>query len=93
MLPRTLQIDHIDHDEHIPPESSSLFLQGLREDSNLELDWLWLATQLASQHEQRYCLLRALAINPHSELARRGLSLLPAFESSAVATGSPIPTC
>ena len=53
--------------------SDDLFLQSLQEDSNLEMDWLWLATQVISDGERRYCLQRALAINPGSLLAQRGL--------------------
>jgi hypothetical protein len=53
-----------------------LFLQGLREDSNLEMDWLWLATRVSSDGQRRYCLQRALTIHPESHLARRGLSHL-----------------
>ena len=56
---------------------SDLFAQGVREDSNLELDWLWLFTRVASISERRYCLERALAINPHSEMARAELAKLP----------------
>ena len=49
---------------------SDLFVQALRDDSNLEMDWLWLYTQVSSTAERRYCLDRALAINPDSEMAR-----------------------
>jgi len=56
-----------------PTIADDLFIQGLREDSNLEMDWLWLATQVTSDGERRYCLQRALAINPGSLLAQRGL--------------------
>ncbi|MDP9310187.1 MAG: hypothetical protein M3R24_04715 [Chloroflexota bacterium] len=45
---------------------SILFQQALREDSNRETDWLWLAQQDLSEHEQQYSLRRALYINPHS---------------------------
>ncbi len=54
----------------------NLFLLGLREDSNLEMDWLWLATQVSCDAERRYCLQRALAITPESRLARRWLAHL-----------------
>ena len=56
-----------------PTIADGLFIQGQREDSNLEMDWLWLATQVTSDGERRYCLQRALAINPESRFARRGL--------------------
>jgi len=56
---------------------SDLFAQGVRENSNLEMDWLWLYTQVISPAERRYCLERALAINPHSEIGREELAKLP----------------
>ena len=56
--------------------SDDLFLQGLREDSNLEMDWLWLASRVSEDGQRRYCFRRALAINPESHLAQRGLAQL-----------------
>lgn len=53
-----------------------LFLKMLREDSDLEMDWLWLATQVNSDGQRAYCLRRALAIHPESRLARRGFAQL-----------------
>lgn len=47
--------------------------------SNLELDWLWLAAQLADPADRRDALERALAINPQSELAARQLASLAPF--------------
>jgi hypothetical protein len=54
-------------------QPSPLFMQCLREGSNYELAWLWAATHLVQPEEQRYCLERALYINPDSQMARRGL--------------------
>ena len=56
--------------------SDDLFIQGLREDSNLEMDWLWLASRVSDDGQRRYCFRRALAINPESDLAQRGLARL-----------------
>ena len=56
--------------------TEDLFLQMLREDSNLEMDWLWLATQVPSDGQRAYCLQRALAIHPESRLAQRGFAQL-----------------
>lgn len=64
---------------HVRPsdaEASTLFLEALRDPSNLEMDWLWLATQLTRASERSYCLEQALRINPRSELAQRGLAQL-----------------
>jgi hypothetical protein len=58
--------------------ASAQFCAAQRNCSNLEMDWLWLATRVDDGAEQRYCYLRALQINPHSELAREGLRRLDA---------------
>jgi hypothetical protein len=58
-------------------EVSALFAEALRENSNLEMDWLWLATVVTSLDERGYCLQRALEINPDSEIAEYELRRLP----------------
>ena len=58
--------------------SDALFLRALREDSNLEMDWLWYAANITGVSERRHCLKRALAINPDSDLAKRALAQLSA---------------
>jgi hypothetical protein len=56
--------------------AAHLLAQALHEDSNYELDWLWYAANMASDLQRRYCLERALKINPDSQLAQRALSKL-----------------
>lgn len=56
--------------------SDDPFIEALREDSNREMDWLWLATRLSSTLQRRYALERALQINPRSSAAKRGLKQL-----------------
>jgi hypothetical protein len=56
--------------------ADNLFAQALREDSNLEMDWLWLATMVRTDGQRAYCLRRALRINSRSALAVRGLARL-----------------
>jgi len=58
------------------PVAHDLFAQALRDDSNLEMDWLWLATKVQTDGQRAYCLRRALRINPRSALARRGFAIL-----------------
>ena len=53
--------------------AARLFAKALADDSNLELDWLCCASSMVGAIERRYCLHRALAINPDSELAARAL--------------------
>jgi hypothetical protein len=74
-------------------EATALFNQAVADNSNLEMDWLWLATQVGRDNEQRYSLERALHINPHSEPARRMLATLPpsapAVEGVPTLAGNP----
>jgi hypothetical protein len=56
---------------------AELFVQALCDDSNYEQDWLWLAAQCRREHERRYCLQRALDINPDSWEAKCNLAKLP----------------
>jgi hypothetical protein len=44
-----------------------------RDDSNLALDWLWVAANARTPQERRYCLERARVIDPTSlRLLREG---------------------
>jgi len=63
--------------EFATARAAHLFIQALHENSNLEMDWLWYAANMTSTVERRYCLNRALTINPHSDLARSALAKLP----------------
>ena len=49
----------------------------IHEDSNCELDWLWSAEQVIALEEIRYCLERALYINPKNHDTQRTLWKLP----------------
>ena len=74
MQERLVYTDQTAYGDQAPPDD--LFSQGLREDSNLEMDWLWLASRVTDDSQRSYCLRRALAINPESRLAERGLAQL-----------------
>ena len=63
--------------EFATTRAAQLFIQALHENSNLEMDWLWYAANITGTVERRYCLNRALTINPHSSLARSALAKLP----------------
>lgn len=69
-------------------QESLRFLRALQcaiqECSNLEMDWLWLASQLSNPQEQRYCYQQALRINPTSELACAALKQLESTPISAL---------
>ena len=64
-------------DQEAAAYAARLFAQALHENSNLELDWLWYASNMTRDTERRYCLKRALEINPNSEMATRALAKLP----------------
>jgi len=61
----------------VPPNPSDLLARALCDDPNIAMDWSWLSSQVPSVAEQRYCLDRALAIDPHSEIARSLRAKLP----------------
>jgi hypothetical protein len=63
--------------EFATARAEHMFAQALHDNSNFELDWLWYAAHIIDATERRYCLKRALAINPHSSLARSALAKLP----------------
>jgi Tfp pilus assembly protein PilF len=53
-----------------------LLAEILKTESQNEAAWLWMSSVMDKDEEQRYCLERALAINPDSVIARRGLARL-----------------
>jgi len=63
---------------HADCPGDEVFIQALRDDSNQELDWLWTYVQVTGDVQRRYCLERALAINPKSEMALHELAQLRA---------------
>src|SRR5215218_9024822 len=58
-------------------EARALFVRALLVDHANERAWLWLATVSTDPDEQRYCLNRALEINPESSGIRRRALLPP----------------
>jgi hypothetical protein len=54
----------------------TLFAKALHEDSRLESDWLWYAANITDDTQRRYCLQRALDINPDSDRAKTALARL-----------------
>jgi hypothetical protein len=61
---------------------SPLFQEAFREQSNREMEWLWYAEWVPNETERRYCLQRALYINPNSRAARKGLDVLQRKQST-----------
>jgi hypothetical protein len=55
---------------------SETLRRALDEGSNLVMDWMWYAEQMESDAERRYCLERALYINPDYTHALTALEML-----------------
>lgn len=53
---------------------SAFLREQIQDDSNRELDWLWAASQVTQPEEIRYCLERALYINPMNRDTHYALS-------------------
>ena len=53
--------------------TSVLFQEALQQNSNLAVEWLWVATQVTDDLERNYCLHKALYISPENQAARRQL--------------------
>jgi hypothetical protein len=64
-------------------EPDTLFSQAIADNVNLELEWLWLARQVTREEERRYCLERALYINPYSAMAQHELARLNAVNRAS----------
>ncbi len=73
--------------EFATARATHLFAQALHAHSNIEMDWLWYAVNMTGAVERRYCLNRALAINPQSSLARDALARLPKHAKQAGEVG------
>ncbi len=61
-----------------PAAAAQRFEQALAADSNIAADWLACAEMMTGMVERRYCLHRALVIDPDSEWAARQLRALNA---------------
>jgi ABC-type antimicrobial peptide transport system ATPase subunit len=58
--------------------TSAVIQQALQEDSNRAMDWLWYAEHITNASEKRYCLERALHIDPKNIQAAQQIKLLDA---------------
>ena len=57
--------------------TAALFARALEKNSSRELDWLLMYCRVGSASRRRYCLERALAINPRSHVALAALRGMP----------------
>lgn len=67
-------------------DPSDFLAQCLRDDSNLEMEWLWAAGQVTDVQEQVYCLRRVLYINPENIKAYRQFEALTRSTKKPIAT-------
>jgi hypothetical protein len=71
-----VRVERVESAQQADCPGDEVFAQALRDDSNQELDWLWAHVQVTREDQRRYCLERARAINPKSEMALRELTQL-----------------
>ncbi len=73
-------------------EARQLLVQVLRANPRSEAGWLWMSAVVDTRAERVHCLKQVLAINPASEMARRGLEALGALDAAQpAAPPSPAP--
>lgn len=68
-----------------------LLKQALQADQRSEQAWLWLSSVVDTDEERARCLQSVLAINPHNQLAQRGLDKLTGAPSPGGENGAPDP--
>ncbi|WP_322798285.1 tetratricopeptide repeat protein [Thermoflexus sp.] len=68
-----------------------MLVEILRADPKNELAWLWLSVCVDDMEQKKYCLKRALSINPNSQYARKALAKLNQ-SSNPYDAASPSPT-
>ncbi len=68
----------------------AVWQRALVEDSNRELDWLWLYTQVDTNEQRQISLQKALHINCHNEQTRR---MLAALERARELADAGVNTC
>jgi hypothetical protein len=76
-------------DAEAEARAARMFAQACYENSNLEMDWLWYAANMTGDAERRYCLERAQALNPASDMAKQALARLssPTLADDALVFG------
>lgn len=55
-----------------------LLMKVVEHDQHSEEGWLWLSGAVENPEDQKTALLNVLDLNPHNEVARRGLEWLEA---------------
>jgi hypothetical protein len=58
-------------------DDARILRRAVRANFSDEIDWLLCAAILTNPAKRRYCLERALALNPDSELAKQALASIP----------------
>jgi hypothetical protein len=55
-----------------------LLAEIIKADPRNEAAWLWMSSVVANDEQRRHCLEQVLIINPHNEMAQKGLAVLQA---------------
>jgi hypothetical protein len=66
-----------DAQEQAVIDDSQILRRAVHINSSDEVDWLLYAARLTDPAKRRYCLERALALNPNSDLANQALINIP----------------
>jgi hypothetical protein len=69
-----------------------LLAQALIKDSKNVRAWLWLSVCLEETERKRYCLQKALEVDPALEAAQQALAELPLAAEIKVTSGAPVET-
>lgn len=69
-----------------------LLAQALIKDSKNVRAWLWLSVCLEETERKRYCLQKALEVDPALEAAQQALAELPLAAEIRVTSGAPVET-
>ena len=66
-------------------EARQWLAQAIKVDPQNETAWLWMSSVVQTNEQRVYCLQQVLAINPHNELALKGMQALGAQPTSEAA--------
>ena len=65
-------------------EARQVLAQVVKNDPRSATGWLWLAGVVETKNQQRYCLEKAVRLNPQDEVARQALARIKAEEAKPV---------
>lgn len=66
-----------------------LLAEILKADPRNETAWLWMSSVLDNADQRRHCLEQVLALNPHNQLAQKGLAKLEQYQAQSQPVDTP----